>query len=502
MVNKSLKQSIFIVIFLILIIALHPSGNDIENIEKNFLNKIEWTLKSMSNYERQQHFVHHIIFELEWRELKKRLNLLSSKIGNEITGENINTAEQQFEFINTELKKILKENTDKILIELFSNINPHVLRYNNITSFANAIAIEIGKSFMKHNSPDQEIEKENICPEELAKYGKAVMAMENSGLYRKGSARYLKYSTESIRLFYEIASSGCLAEQNGMKTFARQFIDQKKQEIQTTVLKLKNKSIGMEEREALLYSICAEELAIFQELDYQWVRGLNFDIGQFPRAVDIRELSHLKTTKKPDQATLVPKEEKKPESIKPLKKDEWPETKPVRVQTPGDFSPVALDVWQSAWGDFKNLDVLISYLKRNNIKKINLNPGLPMGPKFYQEAYKKFKPLVDKFHAGGVKNIGFLYAELNYPIEFYAKFLATHRRELKIDTIVDDSEFVDIFRNRFERNIRKVKQYGIKYSAFVTLESRGNSGVSDSTRFWVIDNADYPILMSYFGCTL
>ena len=172
------------------------------------------------------------------------------------------------------------------------------------------------------------------------------------------------------------------------------------------------------------------------------------------------------------------------------------------METPGDFHALALDVWQSAWNDFSEVDSLISYLRKNNIRKINLNPGLPMGPKFYQEAYKKFKPLVSKFYAGGIKNIGFLYAELNYPIEFFAKFLYTHRREFKIDTIVDDSEFVDIFKDQFERNLLKVKQYGLKYSAFVTLESKGNSGVSDSTRYWVIDHIDYPVLMSYFGCTL
>jgi hypothetical protein len=50
--------------------------------------------------------------------------------------------------------------------------------------------------------------------------------------------------------------------------------------------------------------------------------------------------------------------------------------------------------------------------------------------------------------------------------------------------------------------MRKVKQYGLNYSAFVTLESHGNSGVSDSTRYWVIDHIDYPILMSYFGCSV
>lgn len=502
--NQLLKFTIFLFIFGMILIPFNARANDTTSIEKLFIEEIDWKLKSMSNHEKQKNFINHIVFQKKWKSIKDRFNRLKSKIGKEITGENIGTARDQYDFIVKEYTELVEKKTNDILMEVISNLNPHFLSFDNIHALVNGIVIETGKYYLKHNppAPDQKLDRENACPEDVLKNRKAVISLGNSSLYQKGSIQYIKHITEAIRLFYEIASSDCLGQNSGMKTNARREIDQKKMEIQEIIARLKSQDVTAREREAMLNSICREELVLFQELDAQWIRELNFDISQFPEASKIRASASKKSPSTLIQKAVVQKEVRETETIKPLKKEEIPEIKPGLMETPGDFHALSLDVWQSAWGDFSEVDSLLSYLRKNKIKKINLNPGLPMGPKFYQEGYRKFKPLVSKFYAGGIKKIGFLYAELNYPIEFFAKFLYTHQREFKIDTIVDDSEFVDIFKERFERNLRKVKQYGLKYSAFVTLESKGNSGVSDSTRYWVIDHVDYPILMSYFGCSL
>lgn len=178
--------------------------------------------------------------------------------------------------------------------------------------------------------------------------------------------------------------------------------------------------------------------------------------------------------------------------VKSNQRDKYPDSKRYFL---------SMDVWQSSWEDFSEVNILLDYFNKNNIKHVNLNPGLPMGPTFYQEGYATFKPLVDKFYASGIQKVNLLYAERNYPIKYFAQFLTDHP-ELKIDTIVDDSEFIDMFQDKFNKNLKAVQQYGLKYSAFVTMEVKGNSGVSDQTRFWVLDNVDYPILMSYFSCEL
>jgi len=175
-------------------------------------------------------------------------------------------------------------------------------------------------------------------------------------------------------------------------------------------------------------------------------------------------------------------------------------TRKTDAASPGRYF-LSMDVWQSAWGDFSRVQVLLDYLKQNRIRQVNLNPGLPMGPKFYQSAYQSFKPLADQFYRSGIEKINFLYAERHYPIKYYARFLKDHP-DLGIDTIVDDSEFIDLFREQFHQNLREVQKVGLYYSAFVTLESPGNSGVSDETRHWVLENVDFPILMSYFSCRL
>ncbi len=161
----------------------------------------------------------------------------------------------------------------------------------------------------------------------------------------------------------------------------------------------------------------------------------------------------------------------------------------------------ALNVWQSAWDDFSSFEDIVPYLRHNQILEVNLNPGIGMTAKSFSDAYRRLKPLVEILRRGGVETINFLYAELNYPIERYADFLNAYP-DLNIDRIVDDSEFTDYFMNRFQQNRERVESRDVHYSAFITLEGYGNSGVSDKSRYWALRHLDQPILMSYFSCTV
>lgn len=189
-----------------------------------------------------------------------------------------------------------------------------------------------------------------------------------------------------------------------------------------------------------------------------------------------------------------------PSSREPVAGMPVPDTDPWK---PGDAGALlSISAWQSAWKDFSDLDLLTTYLTRNYISALFLNPGIPIRADSFDKALLKLKPIVDKLHAAGVRRVCYLYAEPNYPIREYADFLVKYSRELGIDTIVDDSEFTDFSRSRFEENNRIVKSKGLRYSAYVTLERVGNSGVGNDTREWAIANIDEPILMSYFGCSL
>lgn len=503
MYNHITKSIVFLFIFGMLVVPSEILGKSTKTIESQFIANIDWQLNAMSRHENLKNFKNHTLFPKKWSEIRTRLKRLKSMIGKEITGQNISTAREQYDFIVNELDILLKKSEDQVRLEAVSLLNPDLSSFNNVVALSNGVILATASYYLRHNSPNQEPEKilDDACPEDISRNRKAVISLSNAGLYQPGSIQRIKHLSEAIRLFYELVTSECLDKNSSIRSYARQEVERKKMEIRDIVIRLKKKDLNTQEQETLIFSVPREILALFYELDREWVNSLDIDINIFPESSMIRSRSQKKLPL-PTEEFKSSQEGPKPETVKPMKKEDIPEIQPQRVTTPGKFYPLALDVWQSAWGDFSELDLLISYLNRNNIKKINLNPGLPMGPKFYQEGYKKFKPLLDKFRRGGILNVGFLYAELNYPIEFFAKFLYTHRREFKIDTIVDDSEFVDIFKERFQRNLRKVKQYGLNYSAFVTLESHGNSGVSDPTRYWVIDHIDYPILMSYFGCTL
>ena len=503
MTNHIIKTvSLFIWLIILIPSILQPGKK--ETVEDQFKKEIDYKLNSMTNYEtKMKHFVNHKLFPKKWNRIRSQLNELKAKIGGEITGENISTAREQFHFIVEDLSGLLNKTVNKTLLEVVAQLNSDLSSFNNIFVLSNGVALAAAYYSFRHNSSEQKRAQnpENACPGDVDRNRQAARSLSNAEMHPPGSLQRIKYLNEALRLFYEIVSSECLGKDSSIRAYARQVIESKKMEIRDAVKRLKAANLSTREQEALIFSVPREILILFRELDPEWINSLGIDISMFPESGEIRARSQKKLPL-PTQDIKTPMEGRKPETVKPLKEEDIPEIKSQSMKAPGDFYPIALDVWQSAWGDFSELDKLIAYLNRNNIKKINLNPGLPMGPKFYQEGYRKFKPLVDKFRRGGVQNIGFLYAELNYPIEFFAKFLYTHRDEFKIDTIVDDSEFVDLFKHRFEQNLRKVKQYKLYYSAFVTLESHGNSGVSDTTRYWVIDHIDYPILMSYFGCSL
>lgn len=344
---------------------------------------------------------------------------------------------------------------------------------------------------LKDEIAQKKVEKkqEDPCREDSAMFRAAYLAEQNLNISR------------AIELFYQISDSKCL-NKSDLK-YAKRFIKEKKERVLTELNKLRKASSHEEKSRHI--TIISEILKGFKKIEPAWA-------GQFEQLVEIYDV----TGPGPDPAR---QRETKPETepeVKPgtqIQEEEHAVPEPEKtkrkemertiVTSTGEPYFLAMDVWQSAWKqDFtvKGLQPLLNYLKKNKITHINLNPGLPMGPRFNQDSYKKFKPIVDAFYAAGVKKINFLYAELDYPIAHFAEFLK-HHPELRIDTIVDDSEFTDFFKDKFDRNLNAVHNWGLKYSAFSTLEVKGNSGVSDETRFWMLRNVDFPILMSYFDCT-
>lgn len=438
-------------------------------------------------------------------DLKIRIERLKKRIGTEIDEDNINTAGEQYGTIRNELEKLLNSRGDEYQ-KLFTFITNRMNAYPGLACQLDEIIRTISIAFAKNTVP-RHIEVKEQCIEDVAVYARACRAESYAKDYSQKSAQYSKQMSLALRLFDRVSRSSCLKKDDNRVVYAKNFIEQKKKEIEEKISKIKQNKLEPQKKQDVLYSIHVEELNVLKKIDKKWFDRLGIDVNMFrsvkPAVHSVKKVPETRYEQTSRNKKTIPNQNKKVEPKDILKTKKPIRKIPFTPHIGGKVRhPIALDVWQSAWGDFSKIDVLIRYLNRNRIKKINLNPGLPMGPKFYAEGYKKMKPLVSRFYANGITKIGFLYAELNYPIEYFARFLKTHYQDLKIDTIVDDSEFIDIFKSRFERNIRKVKQYGIKYSAFITLEAAGNSGVSDSTRYWVLDHVDYPILMSYFGCTL
>jgi hypothetical protein len=302
--------------------------------------------------------------------------------------------------------------------------------------------------------------------------------------YEAYRAESVNRFTDAIRLYQGLLDDQCLPEDD--RGHAREFIAGRR-------LYLKGRFEMLAGQDTLgrldtdLPSIKAELDALAQS-DPAWAKPL---LETLARAAAQPRIN-AKNVPAPTQQK--PQIETTPSTAKPLPAADVLETGRSRP-------PLTLDVWQSAWGDFTNIDLLLDYLRKNKIRQVNFNPGLGINAKSWEKDKKRLAKLTRLFFSSGVERVNLLYAELGYPIENYARLLHENP-DLRIDTIVDDSEFTDRNRAGFERNQAMVTKWGILYGAFVTLESVGNSGVSDVTRFWALDNVDFPILMSYFSCDL
>jgi len=490
-----------IFLFILSFVFLWSSNQDSQS-EKT-LEDLDNLKNSMNTYEKL--FKLQLLYGDSWKVLKKRIESLKKKIGKEINEDNINTAKEQYKTIRNDLEKLVN-NREEESLKILKFMGSRIKASPGLSMQLEGIILAISAAFTR-NIESKQVTVIEPCVEDMALYARACRAESYAKDYSQRSAQYSKQISLALRLFDRISRSTCLGKDDNRVVYATTFINLKKNEIEEKIKKIKQNKLDAKKKQDLLLSINPEELKVLRNIDNNWFDNLKIDINMFKTVQSFTPTVKKKSDMNQEKVFGIQKSVSSQKDKVEIK--DIPKTKKLTRKIPLTphrghkvLHPISLDVWQSAWGDFSKIDVLIEYLNRNRIKKINLNPGLPMGPKFYGEAYKKMKPLVSRFYAKGITQIGFLYAELNYPIEYFARFLRTHFQDLKIDTIVDDSEFIDIFKNRFERNIRLVKKWGIKYSAFITLEASGNSGVSDSTRFWVLDHVDYPILMSYFSCTL
>lgn len=289
---------------------------------------------------------------------------------------------------------------------------------------------------------------------------------------------------EAIRQYLAFLDSDCQTGVDG--DHAREFIAKRRQHLDECVGALSLATPGRP-LDLSIPSILAE-VELIAQTDPIWAA---------PRLASLRRAYAQAEAKAdiPPAAGILPANQD-PQAI-PI--EQVPQT-PLAAAAPQKHA-LAMDIWQSAWGDFSDIDKLLEYLRDNRIRKINFNPGLGIDAKSWERSKKRLADLSMKIYKAGIEHVNLLYAELGFSIENYARLLRENP-SLKIDTIIDDSEFTDNNRASFERNLAAVRKHGIRYGAFVTVEAVGNSGVSDATRYWVLDNADYPILMSYFSCDL
>jgi hypothetical protein len=350
-------------------------------------------------------------------------------------------------------------------------------QFKEIAEESSSLAAETKKIVSK------ERQNPESCPEDRERYYQANRAIHSGNL------------AKALEFFYLLKNSRCLGEDDEIVKNASAYIIKRQKEIRATFQKWDIEQQEIKKFAGELTQI-HKELKIIQKHQPQWTELLEED---YPRFFNLDDRQTQINAREENNGTG----EEEPGQIDNID-DEIGQEEPAKEPAP--FYPIAIDIWQSAWAEefaIEKMEPLFQYLRRNNIKTVNLNPGLPMSPEpeFQQQLVEKLKPLITAFHDAGVEKINYLYAELNYPIGGYREFLENHP-ELGIDIMVDDSEFTDFFKNRFQDNKEQYRDSNIGYSAFITLESVGNSGVSDDLRYWVLENIDYPILMSYFGCTL
>jgi hypothetical protein len=318
--------------------------------------------------------------------------------------------------------------------------------------------------------------------------------------YQARRALYSGNSIKALELFFKLLNPQCLDKDDDIVKNALAYIEKRKNEIISIFQKWDFNQQSVRELAGELPPLL-EEVKIFQKYQPSWAALLN---STFPQFFSM-EAPGMETAAE-GQAEKESEEIITEESMEKITREKAPAVSAEAAAAPEPFYPLALDLWQSAWGEDFNTEKmkpLFDYIKRNNITKVNLNPALPMSPEpgIQEEMAEKLKPLLAGLREAGVGKINYLYAELNYPIKGYLEFLQAHP-ELEIDMVVDDSEFTDFFKDMFRGNLEQFKNSNIHYSAFIALETLGNSGVSDEMRYWAIENVDYPILMSYLSCSL
>ncbi|MEJ5166209.1 MAG: hypothetical protein WHV67_04180 [Thermoanaerobaculia bacterium] len=435
-------------------------------------------------------------------ELKMDLDYYKREIERVKVENNIEEAKKLKEKLDFEFNKFLKAKYLQVLKIIEEN-----------PSF-----FELQGSWEDFKRYSQEMELKIVERENLQDFNREILEKFNAlcKTFKDPCPEYLQKAESSINVgvkiesFCVISKSPCIFSSE-IKEYSKLKMEEFKLNLFSS---LRSKETGKIENLAPPLIKCFEGEGFFKkELDEIKKELLGQLEGYFekrdcPNAEKIiRVLKLIKEDKVPlEKFSNVCKREENLNSGK-KERENLTETKLKKEDIEGDLMKeepyIILDIWQSAWGDFSDLSLLIDYIKKNKISEINLNIGREITEK--KESEEKFKSIlksiVPNLYNAGIKKVNLLYAELNYPIERYARFLSLNR-EIGIDKIVDDSEFTDKNFQNYVNNFYSTKNYQIKYSTFVTLEREGNSGVSDRSRFELIEKADEVILMSYFSCNL
>lgn len=162
---------------------------------------------------------------------------------------------------------------------------------------------------------------------------------------------------------------------------------------------------------------------------------------------------------------------------------------------------LALTLWQSAWGDFSNLDPLLAYLSKNDIRSVYFNGGVALASEESEADLKQIGRAVARLGAANVARISYYVAEPDSwgpGLEAAVRRLSSAGFGAVADGTVGAGVTIDLLRSRQE----SVSRSGLRYSAFLPVEIEGNSGVSDSVRMWAVTNLDETVLLSTLACDL
>lgn len=443
-------------------------------------------------------------FEKKLEKLRKINNLYDLKI-------NLDSYNLKFEIIKRENKidelKKLKYEIDYDLNEKLKAKYKEILENieKNKDYFGENInAIEYHKNYFK------EIELRIEEKENLENFNEEIIQKINEihKSFKDPCPDYFQNAENSNKINIKIENlcnilkNPCLFSED-LKGYAEKKIEEEKNNL---FFKIKNKN-DLKDLDLIYISLnkCYENDPEFLE-DISSIKDNLLEEIKGKENISQEDLYILKMLGQEEKIKNLPQfKNKVPEKIQEKEEKEIIVKKELRKEEPFELEKpyLIIDIWQSAWGDFKELDILLNYIKKNKISEVNLNIGKEITEKKETKDKAKaiLKRIVSELYKIEVKKVNLLYAELNYPIERYAQFLQENK-DLGIDKIVDDSEFTDKSLQNYSGNSFSTKKYDIKYSVFVTVEKEGNSGVSDPTRYYLLKEADEVILMSYFSCDL